>query len=384
MKTTTTAAVTALAVALGGTYHGGDAFLGSAPVRSGGASGAALRTRSWAAPPATCPAAGRREGPRASAGMSMVSATFGEKINTDKIVLDKTAREGIEEQYPEACAKCPAFLDEVGHGDTQTFTEEQLRKRLEVAHIFVSLANLVLLSRGKNILAEDFKYYSPGTGRLDRDRFLRLTKTLDVAFSTFRVFPTDFTVYKDGVVTYRRTFKAVHDGYLTIGDKTYPPSQTKVVSDVDLCAVSFDDDGIIRSYAYGLMVELVHAIEDLDAVAEIEAIKKRIVNQEAKMKSLEGQESSIAYSKCKSDIDTMGMDMDALLEKVNSAPNTEGLGGIPGLFAAVGAEFPEDLTNLEGTDAPGDIEGSRLASFSFPVEVKDYEAFDQEAFTEMK
>lgn len=46
----------------------------------------------------------------------------------------------------------------------------------------------------------------------------------------------------------------------------------------------------------------------------------------------EGQESSIAYSKCKSDIDTMGMDMDALLEKVNSAPNTEGLGGIPGLF----------------------------------------------------
>lgn len=40
----------------------------------------------------------------------------------------------------------------------------------KVAHVFVSLANLVLLSRGKNILAEDFKYYSPGTGRLDRDR----------------------------------------------------------------------------------------------------------------------------------------------------------------------------------------------------------------------
>lgn len=52
--------------------------------------------------------------------------------------------------------------------------------------------------------------------------------------------------------------------------------------------------------------------------------------------------------------------------------------------AAVGAEFPKDLTNLEGTDAEGDIEGGRLACFSFPVEVKDYEAFDQEAFTEMK
>lgn len=46
----------------------------------------------------------------------------------------------------------------------------------------------------------------------------------------------------------------------------------------------------------------------------------------------EGQESSIAYSKCKADIDVMRLDMEALMEKVNSAPNTEGLGGIPGLF----------------------------------------------------
>lgn len=45
--------------------------------------------------------------------------------------------------------------------------------------------------------------------------------------------------------------------------QTYPPTQTKVISDVDLCAVSFDDTGVIRSYAYGLMVEVVYAIEDL-------------------------------------------------------------------------------------------------------------------------
>lgn len=102
---TTTAAVTALAVALGGTHHCGRAFLASAPVRSG--TNAALRARSWAVAPSTCPA--RREG---AAALSMVSATFGEKINTDKIVLDKTAREVIEEQYPEACAKCPTFLGE--------------------------------------------------------------------------------------------------------------------------------------------------------------------------------------------------------------------------------------------------------------------------------
>eukprot|EP00752_Nemacystus_decipiens_P003425 g3169.t1 len=105
---TTTAAVTALAVALGGTHHCGRAFVTSVPVRSG--ANAALRARSWGAAPATCPA---RRGDGAAA-LSMVSATFGEKINTDKIVLDKTAREGIQELYPEACDKCPTFLGEEG------------------------------------------------------------------------------------------------------------------------------------------------------------------------------------------------------------------------------------------------------------------------------
>lgn len=37
---------------------------------------------------------------------------------------------------------------------------------------------------------------------------------------------------------------------------------TKVISDVDLCTVSFDDTGVMKSYTYGLMVELVYAIED--------------------------------------------------------------------------------------------------------------------------
>ncbi|CAN0251079.1 unnamed protein product [Scytosiphon promiscuus] len=175
----TTAAVPAaavLAAALNSAHHCAQAFVVSAPVRSGGVgdagSSASLRARSWATATSasTCARSARRGG---SAGLSMVSATFGEKINTDKIVLDKTAREAIAELYPDACAKHPQFLDEVGHGETRTFTEEQLRKRLEVAHVFVNLANLVLLSRGKNILSEDFKYYSPGTGRLDRDRFVQ-------------------------------------------------------------------------------------------------------------------------------------------------------------------------------------------------------------------
>lgn len=63
-----------------------------------------------------------------------------------------------------------------------------------MAQVFVKMANLVILSRGMNVLAEDFKFYSPGTRKFDRERYLRLTKTIDVAFSTFNVRPTDFTV----------------------------------------------------------------------------------------------------------------------------------------------------------------------------------------------
>lgn len=44
--------------------------------------------------------------------LSMVSTTFGEKINTDRVVLDKTAAEAIAEEYPEALAKNPGFLGE--------------------------------------------------------------------------------------------------------------------------------------------------------------------------------------------------------------------------------------------------------------------------------
>lgn len=57
---------------------------------------------------------------------------------------------------------------------TLTNTNAHAHAHSQVAHVFVNLANLVLLSRGKNILSEDFKYYSPGTGKLDRDRFVRV------------------------------------------------------------------------------------------------------------------------------------------------------------------------------------------------------------------
>lgn len=45
--------------------------------------------------------------------------------------------------------------------------------------------------------------------------------------------------------------------------KTYPPTNTKIISDVDLCTVSFDATGLMKSYSFGLMVETVKVVEDL-------------------------------------------------------------------------------------------------------------------------
>lgn len=55
---------------------------------------------------------GLRERTGAATALAMVSSTFGEKIDTDEIMLDKTAREALAERYPEALAKNPGFLGE--------------------------------------------------------------------------------------------------------------------------------------------------------------------------------------------------------------------------------------------------------------------------------
>lgn len=115
MRTTVAVpAAAVLAAALNSAHHCAQAFIVSAPVTSGGGStgnSASLRSRSWET--ATRASTSAQRAPREGlTGLSMVSATFGEKINTDKIVLDKTAREAITELYPEACAKNPQFLGE--------------------------------------------------------------------------------------------------------------------------------------------------------------------------------------------------------------------------------------------------------------------------------
>lgn len=45
-------------------------------------------------------------------------------------------------------------------------------------------------------------------------------------------------------------------------EQTYPPTNTKVISDVDLCTISFNPEGLVQSYTQGLMVEAIPEVVD--------------------------------------------------------------------------------------------------------------------------
>lgn len=115
MKTTTVAAAVVVLAAVLATNHCARGFLVSSRFSSSGGVRARSRVAAAAtAPPVAHPSCSARVGRRGAAtALSMVSATFGEKINTDRVVLDKTAKEALQEDYPEALARNPGFLGEL-------------------------------------------------------------------------------------------------------------------------------------------------------------------------------------------------------------------------------------------------------------------------------
>lgn len=107
-----TCAATAMAIASIGMSRNTLAFLAGVPSRTTPCT-ASFISRRRAVQHIGCKAA--LTAPRADQqlrGMAlrMVSTTFGEKINTDRIELDKTAAEAITDLYPEVISNNPTFL----------------------------------------------------------------------------------------------------------------------------------------------------------------------------------------------------------------------------------------------------------------------------------
>ncbi|KAG5191148.1 hypothetical protein JKP88DRAFT_11261 [Tribonema minus] len=263
----------------------------------------------------------------------------------------------------------PAYTATATHGSAPaSLDEESLKRRLMVAKTFARMAPLILLMRGENIIADDFMYFSPCTGTLNKEEFLGLLRTTDRAFPSMASFPQSFTVYKDGLVSYRTAYRTSFDGPLTIGDKELAPNGVTAISDVELCTVSFDEAGLMRSYACGVVVDKADEYKDPAVMDRIEALQTKVAGNKIKVESLAGQEHTIAYQKSMEEINHLETELTFLLEQVDVEANTGGLGGIAGLFFAVGLEWP-DVHSLLGKAPHKRVGGTMQGGISVPSEV---------------
>lgn len=101
-------------------------------------------------------------------------------------------------------------------------------KALIRARAMTSMAPRALLSRGIDILTEDFVYYSTSTGTLNREEYLGLLALLDPAFPDLRMQCKDFEVSTDGGVVFTSQLTGTFMNDITIGGKTIEATRSRV------------------------------------------------------------------------------------------------------------------------------------------------------------
>jgi hypothetical protein len=68
--------------------------------------------------------------------------------------------------------------------------------------------------------------------------------------------------YKDGLVSFKSSYRATFDGPLSIGDKVVEPTGAQAITDVELCTVGFDEAGLLRSFTAGAVVAKADEYKD--------------------------------------------------------------------------------------------------------------------------
>ncbi len=241
------------------------------------------------------------------------------------------------------------------------------------AKAFAAMAPRVLITRGWDIIGEDFTYYSAATGPLDRAEFLGLVAIMERAMPDLRQSASRFEVTKDGAVVYVSEAVGTFTGKLTMGSRVEDGSNLKFQGLAEACVVAFDEEGRLQSLSAGLVVE-----EESDgqaegvAAAEQVELMKRLASHQQKLEMT--PTGKTAREKIQFDIDATQAKLDAF-EKAGETVKVAGGAGLGGLLNALGVDGVPDTAvlgvALEFQGFGDFVEMDELELMSMPTECQD-------------
>lgn len=214
------------------------------------------------------------------------------------------------------------------------------------AKAFAAMAPRVLITRGWDVLSDDFVYYSSATGLLDRAEYLGLVCIMERALPDLRQSASKFEVTNDGAVMYVSEAVGTFTGQLILGEAMQEGNGLKYQGLGEACVVAFNDDGQLQSLSAGLVVEEESdgKAEGVAEAAQVE-LMKRLASHVQKLEMTPTGKS--AREKIQQDIDSTQAKIDAF-EKAGETVKVGTGAGLGGLLQALGVDVPkaEDLREV--------------------------------------
>ena len=233
-------------------------------------------------------------------------------------------------------------------------------KNLVRARSFATMAPRIILSRGVDVIADEFTYYSSSTGPLDRDEYMGLVAIMERAMPDLRMCPSGYEVAGDGAVLFLSQAEGTFTGELVLGSTTMDGSGHKYQGKRELNVVTFNSEGRLQSYSAGLPVgeDAEEEVDEAGAAGvanEMVELQKRIDSQLVKLATI--PEGNTAHEKILKDIEAAQLRLVNYVKDGEVARKVPG-DGMGGLLYAMGQEVnavvPENLVNAlayEGVDA---------------------------------
>ena len=229
----------------------------------------------------------------------------------------------------------PGFLSAIRPNSKSTDTGRALIR----AKAFANMAPRIIVSRGWNVLSEDFVYYSSATGPLDRAEYLGLVAIMERALPDLRQDSSRFEVGADGTVLYVSQAVGTFTGQLQIGHDIHEGSGLKYQGLKEVCVVAFNEDGQLQSLSAGLVVEEgSDEDEELVAAEALSGLLKRLESHKQKLEMTPTGKS--AREKIQQDIDNTQAKIEAF-EKDSETVKVAHEAGLGGLLGALGVCVPE-------------------------------------------